>query len=75
MLVLYEINYPIRYGWIDTAEEVTTLKERPPMVHAALTGRHAPAEIIDAADLVTEMQQVKHPYHDQNIGAQRGIEF
>ena len=75
VVVLDEITYPMRYGWIDTAEVVTTLKERPPMVHVVLTGRHAPAEIIDAADLVTEMQQVKHPYHDQNIGAQRGIEF
>ena len=75
VVVLDEITYPMRYGWIDTAEVVTTLKERPPMVHLVLTGRHAPAEIIDAGDLVTEMQQVKHPYHDQNIGAQRGIEF
>ena len=75
VVVLDEITYPMRYGWIETAEVVTTLKERPPMVHVVLTGRHAPAEIIDAADLVTEMQQVKHPYHDQNIGAQRGIEF
>ena len=75
VVVLDEITYPMRYGWIETAEVVTTLKERPPMVHVVLTGRHAPAEIIDAADLVTEMRQVKHPYHDQNIGAQRGIEF
>ena len=75
VVVLDEITYPMRYGWIDTAEVVATLKARPPMVHVVLTGRHAPAEIIDAADLVTEMQQVKHPYHDQNIGAQRGIEF
>ena len=75
VVVLDEITYPMRYGWIETAEVIATLKERPPMVHVVLTGRHAPAEIIDAADLVTEMQQVKHPYHDQNIGAQRGIEF
>ena len=75
VVVLDEITYPMRYGWIETAEVVTTLKERPPMVHVVLTGRHAPGEIIDAADLVTEMLQVKHPYHDQNIGAQRGIEF
>ena len=45
------------------------------MLHVVLTGRHAPAEIIEAADLVTEMQQVKHPYHDQDIRAQHGIEF
>ena len=75
VVVLDEITYPMRYGWIDTAEVVATLQARPPMVHVVLTGRHAPAEIIDAADLVTEMRQVKHPYHDQNIGAQRGIEF
>ena len=75
VVVLDEITYPMRYGWIEVDEVVETLKARPPMVHVVLTGRHAPVEIIDAADLVTEMQQVKHPYHDQNIRAQRGIEF
>ena len=75
VVVLDEITYPMRYGWIEIDEVVETLKARPPMVHVVLTGRHAPAEIIEAADLVTEMQQVKHPYHDQNIRAQRGIEF
>ena len=75
VVVLDEITYPMRYGWIEVDEVVETLKARPPMVHVVLTGRHAPVEIIEAADLVTEMQQVKHPYHDQNIRAQRGIEF
>ena len=75
VLVLDEITYTMRYGWIDPNEVVETLKARPPMLHVVITGRHAPAEIIDAADLVTEMQQVKHPYHDQNVRAQQGIEF
>ena len=75
VVVLDEITYTMRYGWIDPNEVVATLKARPPMLHVVLTGRHAPAEVIEAADLVTEMQQVKHPYHDQEIRAQRGIEF
>ena len=75
VVVLDEITYTMRYGWIDPNEVVATLKARPPMLHVVLTGRHAPAEVIEAADLVTEMQQVKHPYHDQDIRAQRGIEF
>ncbi len=75
VVVLDEITYPMRYGWIDADDVVATLKARPPMLHVVLTGRYAPEEIIEAADLVTEMQQVKHPYHDQEIRAQRGIEF
>ncbi len=75
VVVLDEITYPMRYGWLDPIEVVETLKARPPMLHVVLTGRYAPDEIIEAADLVTEMQQIKHPYHDQEIRAQRGIEF
>ena len=75
VVVLDEITYPVRYGWIEAREVLDVLEERPPMLHVVITGRHAAPEIVEAADLVTEMRQVKHPYHDQGILAQRGVEF
>ncbi|MFQ3633536.1 cob(I)yrinic acid a,c-diamide adenosyltransferase, partial [Roseiflexus sp.] len=47
----------------------------PPMLHLIITGRHAPQALVDFADLVTEMHEVKHPFRDQGIRAQKGIEF
>lgn len=75
VLVLDEITYPIRYGWLSTDEVLEVLKQRPAMEHVIITGRDAQPELIEFADLVTEMAQVKHPYHDQGIKAQKGIEF
>ncbi|MSQ08737.1 MAG: cob(I)yrinic acid a,c-diamide adenosyltransferase [Dehalococcoidia bacterium] len=75
VVVLDEITYPIRYGWLDVNEVLDVLKRRPPMVHVILTGRNAQPELVEFADLVTEMTQVKHPYHDQGIKAQKGVEF
>jgi cob(I)alamin adenosyltransferase len=75
VVVLDEITYPIRYGWLDVHEVLDALKRRPPMQHVILTGRNAQPELVEYADLVTEMAQVKHPYHDQGIMAQRGVEF
>ena len=51
------------------------MSARPPMLHIVVTGRNAREEMIDAADLVTEMVAVKHPFREQNVRAQRGIEF
>ena len=51
------------------------LRNRPPMLHVVVTGRNAKPELIEAADLVTEMTQVKHPFREQNVKAQKGIEF
>ena len=51
------------------------MKQRPKMLHVIITGRGAPQELIDYADLVTEMTEIKHPYNDQGIKAQPGIEF
>ncbi len=75
VVVLDEITYTMRYGWIEVSEVLDVLRQRPPMVHVVLTGRNAPEELVEYADLVTEMRQVKHPYHDQGIKAQRGVEF
>ncbi|MDA0232517.1 MAG: cob(I)yrinic acid a,c-diamide adenosyltransferase, partial [Chloroflexi bacterium] len=75
VIILDEIPYPIRYGWIEVSEVIETLSRRPQMMHVVLTGRHAPAELIEFADLVTEMKMVKHPYREQGVTAQKGIEY
>ena len=74
MIILDEINYAISYGLLAVGPVLDTLKRKPEMVHVVLTGRNAPAEVIAAADLVTEMREVKHPYQ-KGIEAQRGIEY
>ena len=75
VLILDEFTYPLHYGWVPVEEVLTALNQRPPMLHVIITGRYAPEELIDYADLVTEMQAIKHPYKDQGIKAQPGIEF
>ncbi len=76
VLVLDEFTYPMHFGWLDAGEVVAWLREhKPPMLHLVITGRDAPPELIDYADLVTEMQVVKHPYDDQDMTGQPGIEF
>src|SRR6201997_5059100 len=75
MIVLDEINIALRYDYLDVNEVVTFLKDsKPPMMHVVLTGRNAKQELIDAADLVTEMTLVKHPFRS-GIKAQPGVEF
>jgi cob(I)alamin adenosyltransferase len=74
LVILDEINYAISYGMLDPAKVVETLKQRPDMVHVILTGRNAHASIIEIADTVTEMKQVKHAY-EKGVLAQRGIEY
>ena len=74
MVVLDEINYAISYGMLDPAKVVETLKQRPEMVHVILTGRNAHPTLVDIADTVTEMREVKHAYQ-KGILAQRGIEY
>ena len=74
MVVLDEINYAISYGMLDPAKVVETLKSKPEMVHVILTGRNAHPTIVEAADTVTEMRQVKHAY-EKGVMAQRGIEY
>jgi len=74
LLVLDEFTYPMSFGWVDTAEVVEVLKGRPGFQHVVVTGRDAPEALVDAADLVTEMRKLKHPY-DQGIRGQQGIEW
>lgn len=75
MVVLDEINIALRYDYLDVNEVVDFLKNaKPPMTHVVLTGRNAKQELIDAADLVTEMTLVKHPFRS-GIKAQPGVEF
>ncbi len=74
VVVLDEFTYPMHYGWIPVEEVIETLRARPEGLHVIITGRYAPQELIDLADLVTEMREIKHPYK-LGIRAQRGIEF
>jgi cob(I)alamin adenosyltransferase len=74
MVVLDEINYAISYGMLDPAAVAETLRNRPEMVHVILTGRNAHPLLVELADTVTEMREVKHAYQ-KGILAQRGIEY
>ena len=74
LVVLDEINYAISYGMLDPGKVAETLKRKPELVHVILTGRNAHPTIIELADTVTEMKQVKHAY-EKGVLAQRGIEY
>jgi cob(I)alamin adenosyltransferase len=74
MYVLDEFTYPLKWGWIDTAEVVDTLTRRAGRQHVIITGRDAPAALVEAADLVMETTKVKHPM-DAGQKGQRGIEW
>ena len=74
LVVLDEITYPITYGWLEADEVIAALRERPADTHVIMTGRNAAPELVEFADLVSEMTEVKHPYQ-QGIKAQRGIDF
>lgn len=73
LVVLDEIMYPLRYGWLPLEPVLQALLERPAHVHVVLTGRNAPEELIELADTVTEMLMVKHHFK-AGVPAQRGIE-
>ncbi len=75
MIVLDEINIVLRYDYLPLDEVVAVLAARPPDLHVVVTGRNAKPELIEAADLVTEMTLVKHPFREQGVKAQKGIEF
>jgi cob(I)alamin adenosyltransferase len=74
VVALDEFTYPLAYGWLPVDEVIAFLRERPARTHVIITGRDAPQELIDFADLVTEMREIKHPFQ-QGIKAQPGIEF
>jgi len=73
MVVLDELTYPLIYGWVPLQEVIEVLRDRPKEVTVVITGRDCPQELIDLADTVTEMRQIKHAY-EAGIPAQRGIE-
>ncbi len=75
MVIADELNIVLRYDYLPVDEVLEAIARKPHMTHVIVTGRNAPQDLIDAADLVTEMAQVKHPFREQNVKAQRGIEF
>jgi cob(I)alamin adenosyltransferase len=75
LIILDELNIVLSYGLLPLDPVLEALRSRPPEQHVVVTGRNAPDGLLELADLVTEMRQVKHPYHDQGIAAQKGIEF
>jgi cob(I)alamin adenosyltransferase len=74
VVVLDELTYVLNYGFVPVAEVLSALSDRPPHVHVVITGRNAPPELLAAADLVTEMRSLKHPF-EQGRKAQIGIDF
>lgn len=74
LVILDEINYAVKFGLLNAEDILSLIKIRPPQLHLVFTGRAALPELIDAADLVTEMKLIKHPFK-QGIKAQSGIEF
>ncbi len=75
MLVFDELNIVLRYDYLPIDQVVAALSNRPPDLHVVVTGRNAKPQLIEAADLVTEMTMIKHPFREQGVKAQKGIEF
>lgn len=74
MVILDELTYALNYGLLDEDEIITFLKQKPESLHIIITGRDASDKLIALADLVTEMKEIKHPYH-KGIKAMKGIEY
>lgn len=74
-ILLDEVNIALKHGFLSVDQVLAGLAEKPEMTHVILTGRGAPQALIDQADLVTEMTLVKHPFREQGVKAQPGIEF
>jgi cob(I)alamin adenosyltransferase len=74
LVVLDEVTYPVNWGWVDIDEVLEVLSSRPESVSVILTGRDAPAALIEFADTVTEMKKLKHAF-DAGIMARRGIDY
>jgi cob(I)alamin adenosyltransferase len=75
MVILDELNVVLKYDYLPLDEVLAAFAARPAGQHVVVTGRHAPDALIAAADLVTEMRLVKHPFREQGVKAQRGVEF
>ncbi|MEK6595279.1 MAG: cob(I)yrinic acid a,c-diamide adenosyltransferase [Pseudomonadota bacterium] len=74
LIILDELTYPLKFGWLDLTTVLNDLKHRPPMQHVVITGRGAPDALCDAADTVTEMTDIKHAFR-AGIQAQKGIDL
>lgn len=75
LVLLDELNVALKLGYIEVDTVIAGLNERPKLTHVAVTGRGAPAALVERADLVTEMTLVHHPFREQGVKAQAGIEF
>lgn len=75
LIVADELNIVLRYDYLPVDEVLEVLSTKGAMTHVVITGRNAPDPLIEAADLVTDMTQVKHPFREQGVKAQKGIEF
>tara|TARA_B100000965_G_scaffold215318_1_gene180063 strand:- start:144 stop:836 length:693 start_codon:yes stop_codon:yes gene_type:complete len=75
LIILDEIIIAIKLGYLDEDEIINGIKLRPELTHVVLTGRGASKKLIDSADLVTEMQLIHHPFREQGVKAQEGIEY
>lgn len=75
LVLLDEINVALKLGYLDVHQVLTGLTEKPEDSHVILTGRGAPPDLLEQADLVTEMTLVKHPFREQGVKAQPGIEY
>jgi cob(I)alamin adenosyltransferase len=74
LVVLDELTYCFTFGWLELEEVLDVLRRRPAGQHVVITGRDAPPALLDFADLVTEMREIKHPFA-AGVKAQKGIEF
>ncbi|WP_269622546.1 cob(I)yrinic acid a,c-diamide adenosyltransferase [Prochlorococcus marinus] len=75
LVILDEINIAIKLGYISLEEVIKGLRARPPLTHVVLTGRNAKPELIEIADLVTEMKLIHHPFKEKGVKAQQGVEY
>jgi cob(I)alamin adenosyltransferase len=74
LLILDELTYAVKYGWVPVVDVVAAVHDRSPRTNVVITGRDAPAELVELADTVTEMRKVKHAF-DNGIKAKKGIEY
>ena len=74
MVLCDELNIVLRYDYLPVQEVIDVLKSKPEMTHVIITGRNAKEELIEVADLVTEMEMIKHPFRS-GVKAQKGVEF
>jgi cob(I)alamin adenosyltransferase len=75
LVILDELNIVLHYGYLDLARVLAAFSSRRPELHIAVTGRNAPAALVELADLVSDIRAIKHPYREQGVKAQRGIEY